>query len=188
MPRMLLTQEVVECLPLPTTNTQLEYWDRTFPGFGIRVCKGGRKTWVLKNKNRRVTIGQFPSLSFAEARRQAFRRLTSPIPVKPTKKSPPMTFRDPSWHALPMTAMAPQGSNNTTNAQRSRHQRMRVGYEVKWKVPELADIIHHSMGMDDAERQLREIVRQAVNHAVVSGNADIRIHITRAKALAKEIR
>lgn len=43
--------------------------------FGCRVSQGGSKTFVIKHRNRRITIGRFPTISLSEARTEAKRLL-----------------------------------------------------------------------------------------------------------------
>jgi integrase len=64
------------------------YWDQTTPGFGVRVGKN-RKTWIVMRGQirQRVRIGHYPSMSLAEARREAKKLLTE----APTRK-PAITF------------------------------------------------------------------------------------------------
>jgi Arm DNA-binding domain len=60
------------------------YYDDKTPGFGIRIGKR-RKTWhVVKQPDRtKVTIGYYPNLSLADARKKALVTLGTPgIPVK----------------------------------------------------------------------------------------------------------
>jgi hypothetical protein len=49
---------------------QIDLWDTSFKGgrFGVRVSQGGSKTFMLKYRDRRVTLGRFPVLSLADAR------------------------------------------------------------------------------------------------------------------------
>ena len=79
MPTAHLTDVVVSRLKEPGT-----YHDTTTPAFGIRVGKN-RKTWfVIRGRERlRTTIGQYPSVSLADARAEAKKLLTEPV----TKKS-----------------------------------------------------------------------------------------------------
>ena len=54
---------------------QVDHWDTVLPGFGVRVSAQGRKTWVLRyrvnGRQRRLTLGTFPSLGLAKARAAA---------------------------------------------------------------------------------------------------------------------
>jgi hypothetical protein len=43
-----------------------EYWDVRLPGFGVRVGKRST-TFLLKKGGRRIKLGNYPSLSLAEA-------------------------------------------------------------------------------------------------------------------------
>ncbi len=55
-----------------TAAGRTEIWDAAIPGFGLRVSKAGRKSWVLMyrvaGRKRRLTLGTFPALSLAAAR------------------------------------------------------------------------------------------------------------------------
>jgi len=54
---------------------RVEVWDERIPGFGLRVSPGGNKTFVLVYRHRgracRKTLGRYPTLPLAEARRMA---------------------------------------------------------------------------------------------------------------------
>ncbi len=70
MPRLHLTDVVVRTLKAPPSG-QVDYWDATARGFGVRVSQAGTKTFVAKVRNRRVTIGRYPDYSLADARKKA---------------------------------------------------------------------------------------------------------------------
>lgn len=73
MPIINLTARVVEALK-PTVG-QVDYRDKSVPGFGIRVSPGGRKSWTVvyrtNGRLRRMTLGVYPHVSLAEARGKA---------------------------------------------------------------------------------------------------------------------
>ena len=59
----------------PETGTAT-FWDSSLKGFGLRVSKGGAKTFiVLIASGRRQSIGRYPLLSLSEARTEAKRIL-----------------------------------------------------------------------------------------------------------------
>ena len=74
-----LTDKSVENLALPTGKPQIEYWDRRVPGFGVRVGAKGTRAFIVmakvlsggKWKTTRITLGRYPALSLAEARKTA---------------------------------------------------------------------------------------------------------------------
>lgn len=70
-------------------STEGYHWDSKTTGLGIRVGKN-RKTWVVvKGKNRtKVTLGHYPSLGLAEARRKALLEITAPRADKPSLTFP----------------------------------------------------------------------------------------------------
>lgn len=79
MPTITLTDRKIASLK-PTTE-QIDYFDRAFPGFGVRVSPNGRKSFVLlyrtNKKLRRLTIGTYPEpFSLAAGRAEARQQLT----------------------------------------------------------------------------------------------------------------
>ena len=73
---------------MPTTNftakglaafkpatVRIDYWDESLPGFGLRVTPDGQKTWTVMyrfgGRKRRYTLGAYPALSLADARKLA---------------------------------------------------------------------------------------------------------------------
>lgn len=71
-----LTDRTIAAFPTPTeSERQHDYWDDALRGFGVRVSYGGRRAFVLRYRVnarlRRLTIGPYPDLSLADARRKA---------------------------------------------------------------------------------------------------------------------
>ena len=56
-----------------------EYWDASLPGFGLRVTRNGARTWTIRYRHHgrlhRLTLGQYPKLSLADAREMGRREL-----------------------------------------------------------------------------------------------------------------
>ena len=51
-------------------KSRIDYWDLKTPAFGIRI--GPRtKTFIAKVGNSRITVGTYPAMSLADARRKA---------------------------------------------------------------------------------------------------------------------
>jgi integrase len=74
VPKTILNDIVLRSLaPLP--RGQFVAWDSKLSGFGCRVSQGGTKTFILKHRNRRITLGRYPVLSLADARNEAKRIL-----------------------------------------------------------------------------------------------------------------
>lgn len=73
MPKSRLSKAVVDNLPAPEAETL--FWDRSLPGFGVRVKPNGTKSYVVQyrtrttGRSRRKTIGQHgPLMSFNQAK------------------------------------------------------------------------------------------------------------------------
>ncbi len=73
---MRLTDLTIQRLKL-TAEKQQTYFDDLQKGFGVRVGRGGTKTFVLMYGKRRKleSLGKYPDLSLAEARKRAKARL-----------------------------------------------------------------------------------------------------------------
>ena len=74
MPTIKFTARRLDALKQPAKG-RIEYWDADTPGLGLRISDRGRRTWTLmyrvKGRQRRMTLGTYPSLSLADARKQA---------------------------------------------------------------------------------------------------------------------
>jgi integrase len=72
MPKKRLTAAMVERTS-PPAKGQVEYWDRSMPGFGLRVSYRGTKSWVLMTRTKgdpklkRITLGDADVMTLAEA-------------------------------------------------------------------------------------------------------------------------
>ncbi len=77
MPKQNLTAAFVEKVK-PPAEGRAEYWDALLPGFGLRVASGGTKSWCLfyrvNGKQVRETLGKYPALGLADARKLARER------------------------------------------------------------------------------------------------------------------
>jgi integrase len=66
-----LTAAAVERIRAPSSG-QIDHFDQGYPGLALRVSYGGARTWVyffrLHGKQKRMTLGRFPSMSLAAAR------------------------------------------------------------------------------------------------------------------------
>ena len=74
MPTKKLTDLFVERAPIPVRG-RTEIFDAGFPGLSLRVTDRGRKSWSLfyrfHGRQRRFTIGRYPAIKPAQARREA---------------------------------------------------------------------------------------------------------------------
>ena len=59
----------------PPPQGQVIVLGREASDFGVRLSQGGAKTFVLKQDNRRITLGHFPVISLQDARSEAKRLL-----------------------------------------------------------------------------------------------------------------
>src|SRR6266508_2561615 len=72
MSKKRLTPQMVERIGGPAKG-QVEYFDKNMPGFALRASYSGTKSWILMTRVRgssklmRVTLGQWPTLTLADA-------------------------------------------------------------------------------------------------------------------------
>src|SRR5215218_10452032 len=76
MPRIKLTKSAIDTLP--TLETDVVYWDRGVPGFGVKVTPKGRKVFIVLyriggagSKLRKYTIGPYGRVTLHQARAAA---------------------------------------------------------------------------------------------------------------------
>jgi hypothetical protein len=74
VPTQKLTDLFVERVKPPASG-RVEYFDASFPGLALRVTSNGGKSWCafyrFKGRLRRFTIGPYPTIKPAQARREA---------------------------------------------------------------------------------------------------------------------
>ena len=74
MPRISFTVRKIDSLR-PPDKGQVDYWDTGLSGFGVRVSQGGRRSWTVMyrvgRRKRRLTLGSYPPMTLAEARKDA---------------------------------------------------------------------------------------------------------------------
>src|SRR5437870_2778422 len=73
MPRIKLTKSAIDALP--TSKSDVVYWDAGYPGFGVKVTPKGRKVFIVLyraggagSKLRKYTIGPYGRVTLHQAR------------------------------------------------------------------------------------------------------------------------
>src|ERR1700758_3082887 len=73
MPRIRLTKSAIDSLP--TSKSDVVYWDAGYPGFGLKVTPKGRKVFIVLyrtggagSKLRKYTIGPYGQVTLHQAR------------------------------------------------------------------------------------------------------------------------
>jgi integrase len=73
--RIHFTDRSLKAIKPPPKPQQVDYFDDTLPGFGLRVSYQGRKSWIVlyrcNGTKGRLTLGRFDVLPLVEAREQA---------------------------------------------------------------------------------------------------------------------
>jgi integrase len=77
--RLKFTARTVETLH-PDPGRRIDYFDATVPGLALRVTVSGHKSWTVHYRTatrrlRRLTIGDYPTITLAEARKAAHQAL-----------------------------------------------------------------------------------------------------------------
>ena len=70
MARVIFTDDTLQ-VP-PPSRGQIDLWDESFPGFGLRISQGGTRAWVVMvrrdRRKVRVTLGTYPEMPIETAR------------------------------------------------------------------------------------------------------------------------
>ena len=73
MPRIKLTKSTIDALP--TSKSDVVYWDAGYPGFGVKVTPTGRKVFIVLYRTggagsrlRKYTIGPYGRVTLHQAR------------------------------------------------------------------------------------------------------------------------
>lgn len=78
MVNLLLTDQSIRAIALPQ-NGQVDYFDTSLAGFGVRVSPQGTKAFFLltgkKNNRRRQGLGRYGIITLSQARAAATKRL-----------------------------------------------------------------------------------------------------------------
>src|SRR5256886_3807925 len=84
MPRIRLTKSAIDALP--TSKSDVVYWDAGCPGFGIKVTPIGRKVFIVlyrtagaRSKLRKYTIGPYGRVTLHQARVAAQKVFTAKL-------------------------------------------------------------------------------------------------------------
>jgi hypothetical protein len=72
---MRFTDRGLRALKPPPHPKQIDYFDESLPGFGLRVSYNGQKSWVVLYRcsgvKGRLTLGRFDVVPLSDAREQA---------------------------------------------------------------------------------------------------------------------
>jgi len=92
-----LTDRAVSALESPTDRT--DYWDSDLTGFGLRVRPSGRKSWLAKWNGGYLSLGTYPAVNAAQARRAAHSALArAALGIAPqADETPPQTTVCELW-------------------------------------------------------------------------------------------
>lgn len=86
---MRLRDMTIQRLPVPERGQKLDA-DDSLPGFGVRVSQGGTKPFglIIGQELRPVTIGRYPVVPLATARKKARQILAERQPAGPRQYRP----------------------------------------------------------------------------------------------------
>jgi integrase len=144
-----LTDVVVSRLKTPGI-----YYDSTTPAFGVRVGKH-RKAWIItKGTDRqRITIGQYPAMSLAGARKEAKKRLADDTP-----RSGRVTFEEAYDDYKTVIATKKPRTQRDYNRMLGKH------LLPKLRKKQLTDIVY-----DDVTAVTDELSESERNHCLAVG-------------------
>jgi integrase len=135
MPRIRLTKSAIDALP--TSKSDVVYWDAGYPGFGVKVTPKGRKVFIVLyrtggagSKLRKYTIGPYGRMTLHQARVTAQRvfaaKLEGRDPAAEKREAKRRVVADRVEDLLE-TFVAQRLSQNRSGAEIARLLRREVG-------------------------------------------------------------
>ncbi|MFN0135089.1 MAG: tyrosine-type recombinase/integrase [Phycisphaerae bacterium] len=156
----------------PKGNARIELWDDKVSGFGVRVSPRGTKSFVLMyyaaGRKRRLTLGRFPTMSLASARKEAYLALSTIA----EGSAPELPDKVATRTANLKTVIDEFVANHCARHNRPSHAReterlLRVRFATAWGERDV-----RSIGRGDVLQVLDAIVASgypsAANHALVA--------------------
>ncbi len=125
-----LTDLTIKSLKAPISG-QITYWDAGVTGFGVRVSRGGSKTFTVMygQDRRRISIGRYPILSLSEARTAAKRLLAEATLDKTGGKPVSLNFSE----AVDLYVATHCAQKNRTKTRYETERLLRKHFAAKFK-------------------------------------------------------
>lgn len=173
-----LTDSLVRKLQAPSKGNRIVY-DETVPGFGVRITAGGTRSFILnywvEGRERRMTIGQFPSWTAISGRTQAQRLRRDidlgidPLAERNEKRSAPTVrhlFERYDLEHLPTKSA--RSASDDRSMWRNDILPALGGLKVAAIKPQDCDALHARISQDRPVRANRvlEVLRKALNLAI----------------------
>jgi integrase len=138
MARAHLTEIVIRAIQ-PPLNGQVTYWDTTTRAFGVRLSKGGTRTWVvMRGRTRQLeTIGHYPDMPLANARAEAKRRLA--------ERRQPRVSDHSFASALDLFVAMHCAKRNKPSTAKETERLLRKHFLPKFRSRSLADTTHEQI-------------------------------------------
>lgn len=173
-----LTDSFIRKLPAPAKGNRVIYDDRV-PGFGVRVTAAATRSFVLnywfEGRERRMTIGQFPTWTAVSARIQAQRLKrdidlgVDPLEERHQARSAP-TIRElfERYEREHLPTKSPRSAADDRSMWRKDILPALGGMKVANVKPHDCDALHRKISLDRPVRANRvlEVLRKALNLAI----------------------
>lgn len=171
---MSLTDLLIKKLKVPLEG-QKTYFDGVQKGFGVRVSKGGAKTFVLVHgKKRKIhSLGRYPDLSLAEARRKA-KEVLGKVVAEEKGEMPSLSFEEVRERFLADSA---HRTKSSTHAEHTRLLTKHFTFTKNVGAITLADIMdaikdvrHHQSLEQHCYVAIRTLMNWAVRHGYLAAS------------------
>jgi integrase len=157
---------------MPEANGRVEIWDGRVPAFGIRVAPTGSKSFVLlyrhKGRPRRMTIGRYPVVSLAEARRRAIQALGEVAwGVDPQTQKTFKTHGTRFDETVDMFVRTYCSQHNRKSTQRETERLLKARFVSRWGARDLREIGKADV-LKIIDATLQDGAPSAANHALAT--------------------
>lgn len=174
MARDALTDITLKSLK-PDANRITETFDGKLPGFGVRVFPSGVKSFVVfyrqQGRLRRLTLGRYPVLSLAEARKLAQRALNDVAQgddPQQEKVAARKTASTTNFSAAVETFIVQHCQRfNRANTAQETARLLRVQFVKRWSARDVRDLTRADVH-DQLDRIVADGSPSAANHALAA--------------------
>lgn len=152
-----ISDKLLRSLPSPKSGSKITYDDRIY-GFGVRVTASGKKAFILnyrfKGRERRITIGQYPTWKVPAAQKEA-----QELKLKVANGIDPLEKRNSEYSSPTVSEMWERYEKDYLAKLTPRSQQDQASMFRKSVLPKLGSTKVSDVNFSDCERLHRHLTK-----------------------------